>query len=118
MARGDLPVRGLHDGAELADEHALPATEAARAQQPGLSRTRQRAALIAVVRREHVALLIHTFHHRVIVRLSHETGLLRKADFEKIRFRVKPDFYLLGHYAPIVSNCIRASFSALTRFER
>src|SRR5204863_9268943 len=43
------------------------------------------------------ALLIHALHHRIASRPPHFTGPVRKRDFEVINFRVKPQFYFVGH---------------------
>jgi len=43
------------------------------------------------------ALLIHALHHRIASRRPHVTGRVREGHFEVINFRVKPQFYFIGH---------------------
>ena len=43
------------------------------------------------------ALLIHALHDAIASRKPHVTGCVRKGHFEVINFRVKPQFYFIGH---------------------
>src|SRR5439155_2405004 len=44
-----------------------------------------------------MTLRIHAFHKRVVFRLLHVAGGIRKPHFEIIRLRVEPHFYFIGH---------------------
>jgi hypothetical protein len=45
------------------------------------------------------ALLVHALHHRIAFSRPHVSGRVRKSHFKVINFRVKPQFYFIGHNA-------------------
>jgi hypothetical protein len=43
------------------------------------------------------AVLVHPLHNGVILRLTHVSRRIREDDFEKVTFRVEPQFHSGGH---------------------
>ena len=43
------------------------------------------------------AVLVHPLHNGVILRLTHVSRRIREDDFEKVAFRVEPQFHSGGH---------------------